>query len=352
MQNLKEKQSQIVWFFNSYPLKVSLMLTALLGCSLQLMAQTAEEQERPSFGLDYTGEVQTDLKRVRIANLLQLHADIPLSEALSFQVASLSTYGTPEELVAEDLQGYSNLNADNIPFALTVAGFTWHLNDRHSLFAGIRRIDEDYFCTDNLSLFTNSSCGIFPTLSVNFPIATYPEAALGIHYTYDVERLCLQASLYNGTGHHRFAGHDNVFRFCPKSDGVFALGQVEYRHHDSHYFLDASVHTQPDVRSSVWAHAEQALSPRLTLLATYGHAFGSGITCRDFCGIGGKYSLERMELGVFTDYTRIDGIDEWATELICSHRLTDFLIVKPVLHFINTGGTFKCIGMLRMDISI
>lgn len=333
---------------------IIILMALIVGC-LNLLAQGADSDSlRPSFGVDYTGEVQTDLKKVRIANLLQLRANVPLSRNLSFQVHSISTLSTNEEPMAFDLQGYSNIDVYDfrIPFALSVAGVTWQLNERHSLFAGIRRTDEDYFCSDALALFTNSSCGIFPVVSWNFPIATFPYASMGVHYVYDHKNLCLQASLYNGVGYYRFSGRANVFRFCPKSDGMFAIGQAEYRYRDSHYFLGASLHTKPKKKPSAWVYAEQALMPNFTLLAAYGHAFGSGIACRNFCGLGGKYILKRAELGVFSDYVRVLDIDEWATELICSLHLTDFLQLKPVLHIINTNGTTKCVGLLRVDIGI
>ena len=230
--------------------RVLLVITSMLGCCLNLMAQEGDSTSlRPSFGVDYTGEVQTDFKQVRQVNLLQLHADIPLSRKFSFQAASISTLFTKKELEIVELQGYSNIEAYiKIPFAFTVAGITWQPNDHHSLFAGIRRTDEDYFCSDGLALFTNSSCGIFPTLSWNFPIATFPLAAMGIHYAYDHENLRLQASLYNGKGYYDFTGHSNIFRICPKSDGLFAIGQAEYRHRGSHYYIGGSLHTQPDVK--------------------------------------------------------------------------------------------------------
>ena len=335
--------------------KVTVILIAQIVGSLHLMAQGADSTSlRPSFGADLTSEVQTDFKRVRWANLLHLHADIPFSRALSLQVGSISTLSTKKELEVADLQGYSNIDTYdlNIPFALTVAGLTWQINDRHSLFAGIRRTDEDYFCSDGLALFTNSSCGIFPTLSWNFPIGTFPYAAMGIHYAFDNENLCLQASLYNGEGHYRFWGRNNVFRVCPKSDGVFAIAQAEYRYRDSHYFLGTSMHTKPDVTPAVWVYAEQALMSDLILLAAYGHTFGSGNLCDNFYALGGKYTFKRAEFGLFTDYTRVLDVDEWATELICSLRITDFLSVKPVLHIITTDGTTKCVGMLRVDIGI
>ena len=88
------------------------------------------------------------------------------------------------------------------------------------------------------------------------------------------------------------------------------------------------------------------------MLAAYGHAFSSDILCDNFCGLGGKYTLKRTEFGLFTDYVRVLDVEEWATELICSLHLTDFLTVKPVLHVITTEGNTKCVGMLRVDIGI
>ena len=335
--------------------RAALFLTLLLGVCLNLMAQEADSISMPpSFGVDYTGEVQTDFERVRVANLLQLHADVPLSKKLTFQVGSLSTLSTNQDLEVYDVQGFSNIDTYdlNVPFALTVAGIAWQINDRHSLFAGIRRVDEDYFCSDGLTLYTCCSPGIFPTLSYNANIATFPVAAMGIHYAYDHQNLCLQASVYNGEGNYRFEGRNNVFRICPNDDGIFAIGQVEYRHRDNHYYLGGTVHTVSDIQPSAWVYTEQTLMSNLTLVAVYSHAFGGDNFCNDFFGLGGKYSFKRAQLGLFTDYTRVLGVDEWATELICSLHLTDFLKVKPVLHVITTDSTTKCVGLLRVDIGI
>lgn len=336
------------------------VLLIVTGVSSLMMAQNVDSiSMRPSFELEYTSELQTDFKRTRMGNLLQLGADIPLSRNLSFKVATISYATTDEQPLADDLQGYSNIDADNLALAIKVAGFTWKVNDCHSLFAGIRRIDEDYFCSDGLALFTNSSCGGFPTITGNYDIAVYPTAAMGVHYVYEHKNLTVQGSLYNGIGHNRFSGKDNVFRICPKSDGVFALGQVEYRYRDSHYFLGASVHhgdldgtSDKKLRPTAWAYAEQALSDNLTLIAAYSHAFSSDSPCRNFFGIGGKYSIGKAELGVFSDYTRVDGMGEWATELTCNYELTNILSIQPALHIIDTDNHTKCIGMMRLGVNL
>lgn len=338
-------------------LRPTILAIVLLGCCHQAMAQ--QESLRPSFEVEYTGELQTDFKRSRLANLLQLRAEVPLSKALSFQVQSISIASSDEEPLADDLMGYSNIDAEDIPFALSVAGLMWHINDRHSLFVGIRRMDEDYFCSDAIGLFTTSPCGIFPTISNNHDIATYPKASMGIHYAYDTESLCLQASLYNGLGYHRFTGRENVFRICPKSDGVFGLAQAEYRYHDSHYFLGASTYysnlkttANHRLHPSVWFYAEQSLSSDFTLLVAYGHAFNSDHPCRNFCALGGNYAFKRAEFGLLTEYTRIDGIDEWATELTCKLGLSDHLSLQPVVHILTTDSKTKCIGMMRLNICL
>lgn len=335
------------------PVRAAFIVIALL-CSLHLMAQEADSTSlRPSFGVDYTGDVLTDFKLVRFANILELHADVPLSRKLSVQVGSLSAASTDNDLSVNDIQGFSSIDTYglDIPFALTVAGVNWQINDRNTLFAGIRRIDEDYFCSDGLALYTNSSPGIFPTVSWNVDSPTFPMAAMGIHYAYDHKNLRLQASVYNGKGHYRFAGRKNVFRICPNSDNVFVIGQAEYRHRGSHYYLGGTLHTDSDINPSAWIYAEQALVPNLTLIAIYGHAFGSGNLCDNFYGLGGKYALKRAEFGVFTDYVYVVDVEEWATEFIFSYHLTDFLTVKPALHVIDTDGRTTLAGLLRVDIS-
>ncbi|MGN0236869.1 MAG: hypothetical protein ACI4AK_02095 [Lepagella sp.] len=314
---------------------------------------------RPSFSVDFTGEIQSDFKRVKFASLLELGACIPLSRNVSIELSSVSFATTREAPLIEDLQVFSNLDADNLPFTLSVAGVLWNFHDYHTLFAGLRRVDEDYFCSDVLSLFTNSSCGGFPTITANYDIASYPVAGLGIHYMYDRDAYTIQASVYNGRGYNKFTGRENMFRFCPEDDGIFALLQGEYRYKGSSYFLGGSLHygdlystASRRVRPVVWAYAEQAVTDALSLVAAYSHAFSSDNVCRNFCGIGGKYAFKRVDLGLFSDYTRIEGVDEWATEITCNIQCTKHISLQPAIHVITTGGKTNCVGLMRMAFSL
>lgn len=335
-------------------------LVASFGFISQANANEANDStHHSSFSLEYVGEIQSDFKHTKFVNHLHLRAFLPITERLTAEIASVSAATTDEKPLKDVLQGYSNIDAENTPFALAVAGLSWQIDERHSLFAGIRRMDEDYFCTDLLSLFTNSTCGGFPTVTANYDIAAYPMAAVGVHYAYECDCFGIQASVYNGTGHNRFYGGANVFRFCPKSDGVFALAQAEYRKGESSYYLGGSLHYSDLYGSAprrprpvVWAYAEQTITDRFAVIAAYSHAFSTYNDCRNFCAIGGRYSLGRASLGVFSDYTRIAGADEWATEFTCNVACSKAVSLQPTLHIINTDGKTVCVALLRLGVCL
>lgn len=338
-------------------------------CSAGVMAQEKDSLGwTPEWGAEFTTELQlTHHGKANLANLLRLQACLPLGKGVSFSVGSISTCMTSRESIGKDMQTFSNLDAGNIPFALSTCGMGWESascraggsrEDNHSFFVGIRNMNEDYFASEVTTLFTNSSCGIFPTLSANFDIANYPLASIGAHYRYEkplgsteseeAPLLSLQASLYNGRGYHRFTGRDNVFRFCPHSDGLFALAEAHLEHQGSHYFLGSALHFQHGTRVSPWAYAEQFVTPRLSLIAAYSHAFGSDLFCSDFLGLGAHYHLSKARLGLFTDYARFSEAKEWATELTCKLSVTHHFSVQPSAHFILTDGTFTSALSLRL----
>lgn len=346
--------------------------------SYETISPPAEEQ-KPEFGVDLTSELQATHKGdINYVNLLKLSATIPVSQKLSVEAASISTCETAKESIGEDLQSFSNIEAGNVLFALNKFGVDWQIEDRHSLFLGIRNMNEDYFASPVTSFFTNSSCGIYPTLAANYPIANYPVASVGVHYRYECglngssdssgsngsngssgskgsngskASMIVQASLYNGTGYNRFYGRENVFRFCPKSDGVFGLAQLEYQRKGSSYFLGSSVYCNEDVSVTPWAYAEQRVNDRLKVIAGLSYAFTDNPVCKDFVGLGAHYESGKCEFGVFTDYANFAESEEWATELTCKYAINDNISLQPVTHLIVTGGQFKGIACLRLSIS-
>lgn len=382
----------------NYTLK--LVFCAFLWCvRIGVVAQEGEaEMHRLECGGELTTELQVaDNGKCDFVNLLRLQASVPLSRSISFDVSSVSTCMTSRESIGGDLQTFSNLDAGNVAFALAKCGVGWEVKDGHSLFAGVRNMNEDYFASDVTAFFTNSSCGIYPTIGANFPIANYPLASMGVHYRYEVNenendndndnendnendndndngndngndndngngkrngRLAVQFSLYNGMGYNRFAGRESVFRVCPGSDGVFGLSQIEYQHGDSNYFLGACGHYgdvydtgRNRMGAAVWAYAEQRLTGRFSLIAGYSHAFVSSAECSDFVGVGGVMSWKRCSLGVFTDYARFAECWESATEVSAKVSVSPRMYIQPAVHFISTNGTFRIASLLRVGVS-
>lgn len=278
-----------------------------------------------------------------------------MSNSFSIEASTISIAKTREERLVDDLQTFSNIEEDNLPLALAVCGANWQINDKHSLFFGIRNMNEDYFTSPVTSFFTNSSCGVYPTISANYDIANYPVASVGAHYRFESAigsnesngSIVFQSSLYNGKGSYHFTSCDNVFRFCPKDDGLFGLAEVQYHRGGSSYFVGSSVYwggssnnikgvdaDDAGVSFTPWAYAEQRITDRLSLIAGYSHAFGPDAACRDFAGLGGRYAWERAELGLFTDYARFAEGDEFATELTCKVALPPHLYLQPTVHVI------------------
>lgn len=370
-----------------------LLLALCMIFALRAEARGADSLRwTPEWGAELTTEQQvTTTGHYNCANLLRLQASLPIAGGFSLDVGSLSTFMTAKESIGDDLQTFSNLDAPRIPFALSVCGVNWNTGDRHSLFVGIRNMNEDYFCSPVTSLFTGSSCGIFPTISANFTIANYPEASVGVHYRFEKktktsvsDTFVFQSSLYNGLGSHHFSGRDNVFRFCPKDDGLFGLAEASYNRRGSSYFVGTAVYwggrslynnrgVEDDNRGvnlSPWAYAEQRITDRLSLIAGYSHAFVTsplsgglrGAACRDFAGLGGRYAWERAELGLFTNYANFAEGSEWATELTCKVDLTPYLFLQPSVHLIATPDVradfsqrrthnFQGAGTLRLGIA-
>lgn len=164
--------------------------------------------------------------------------------------------------------------------------------------------------------------------------------------------LSLQASLYNGAGYNRFTGRDNVFRVCPKSDGVFGIAEVSYTRGGSSYFLGNALYCNEGISATPWFYTEQSITSRLTLLAGYSHAFATEAECKDFVGLGALYELGKCQLGAFTGYANFVERDEFATELACKIPVFQYMDIQPTVHLITYDGSVQCAATLRMALHI
>lgn len=180
-----------------------------------------------SFGGNYTTEWQWDMnKGTNWVNLLRLEMSVPLWKGGSLEAATLHVAKTGDGII-DDWQGFSNIETDNMFAGIAVLGYMHEWKAGH-LFVGVRNVNEDFFTSDVTALFTNSSCGIFPTIAASYPIANYPLSGLTVYFDVSRGGWTFRNSLYNGVGYNGWKHHDNPFIINPKRDGIFNMSQLEY----------------------------------------------------------------------------------------------------------------------------
>lgn len=312
-------------------------------------------------GLAYTTEWQADFRRgTNWVNQLRTDFTLSLGRQATFELASISVAKTRDGRLADDLQTFSNIEEENIPLAPAVLGLRWQTG-RSSWFVGVRNLNEDYFTSPCTSLFTNSSCGIFPTLSANYPLANYPLASVGADYRLEWSGWTFESSLYNGTAYRKLAGRENVFRFCPRTDGLLSVTSVNYREHESGYYAGVALRsrvrgsdeegmegpTAHQVNCVFWGYVEQCLSPHCLLLLQYSADPTAGNGCRRYAGGGLVAHLGVSEAGVFADYADFSSEHEWAAELTWKMPCLKKGFLQPALHVINNSREHRVIGLLR-----
>lgn len=319
--------------------------------------------------LTYTTELQTDFRReTNWVNLLRADFSLPLTSVLGLEASTISVAKTHKESLLDNLQTFSNIEEENIPLAPVLLGVSGQTK-RASFFVGVRNLNEDYFTSPCTALFTNSSCGIFPTLSANYPIANYPVASVGADVKWSITReWLLETSLYNGTGYRRFCGRENVFRFCPRSDGVLSVTSINYQHHDSNYFIGVALHhgvpvddeagdetTQiaapsppKETNAVVWGYVEQRLVARTYVLLQASATPSAQSGCRRYVGAGIVVNGTKATAGAFTNYADFTSEREWASELTCYIPCLGKGYIQPTLHLICNSRARGVIGLLRM----
>lgn len=321
------------------------------------------------FGLAYTTEWQTDFRgQANWVNLLRADFGLSLTPALGMKAAAISVAKTREERLMDDLLTFSNIEEDNVSLALAVCGLEWRVK-RSAFFIGIRNVNEDYFASECTSLFTNSSCGIFPTLSCNYPIANYPLASVGLDYKLMWEHWTLETSLYNGKGYNRFAGRQTVFRFCPRADGLFSITSLNGRTDDGNYFSGFALYDgvpvadeggneeqavaaqKKELNATWWAYAEQKLSPCLSALVQYSFStVRQG--CRQYAGGGLVLHAGTTTGGLFVGYAGFAACHEWACEATWHIPCLRKGYIQPALHWVRNSYGGGVAGLLRLGIEI
>lgn len=339
---------------------------ALTGGIGWLLTIGAAAQSSPTFNLGYTTELQTDFRgQTNWVNLLRTETGIEIGKGVKTKLATISICRTSPERLTDDLQTFSNIEEENLPLALAVLGLEWNRNT-WIFFIGIRNLNEDYFISEATSLFTNSSCGLFPTISANWPIANYPTASMGADCKRMWNRWLFEISVYNGRGYNRWTCREHPFRFCPTKDGLLTLTSIQYNYHDSNYYLGSALYyglplsdesgtemqakknERKKIQTTVWTYAEQKVGPNIRLLIQTSHCFAPQATCRNYFGAGLVLQTGKQEVGVVSNYATFDTTYENATELTWKTPLNRYIYLQPTLHLIRNQSRTLLAGLLRV----
>ncbi len=343
--------------------KMIVIMSFLLG-----PLAAAEAWEKPTLEGEVTSEWQwsPNKKRVNWMNMLRLDAGWSPWKGGRLEVATLhmaKTY-TGEESIVGDYQVFSNIQEENCYAAIAVMGVRQEW-PHAVVFVGVRNMNEDYFTSPVTSFFTNSSPGIFPTISANYPLANYPVSSMGVHVELSYGGWHVKNSVYNGAAYNGWKRGDNPFLVRPRRDGVLEVVEVSYDNGKSFYSVGSMFHErvfdeemQPwhkadgsgyERRGSMgwWLYGEQCLWERedvgrkVSLMAQYsentrGMSYLEEVGgCKRYAELGCLYDFGANHVGVTAQYAHYGMGREESVEVTYSREVKEGLSLQPVVNYIH-----------------
>ena len=348
----------------------------------------AQDGKQKDFLLDveYVTEMQSNFgAKYNWVNLITLSAGLP-SEKISprwrngnFRSELISVHKIFKERIAGDLMIFSNIEEDNLVVNPFILGYS-HRWGNVSLFGGLRNVNQDYFITPYTSLFTNSSAGIFPTISLNYPLANYPLSAVCLHVEYQpTEMWFFKSSLYNGVAHDPRKNVFRSFTVNPRGDGNFSISELSFlqnRFGNGSYSLGFTVRSanadgmiagvndsvskglavqSPNAFWTSWLAIEQSLfrsgEKEIGFIVHTGIAPKRADVCRYYYAIGGYASGlagGRDKSGIYLNATSVSGVKERTMEMMWQFQIKNAIALQPTYDYIRTGDTSTHIGLLRV----
>lgn len=319
-----------------------------------------------SYAQNFSGEYVTEWQwgmngKSNWVNFLRLDADFHLWKGGALKASTVHIAKTDHRII-DDWQTFSNIEEDNNIAAIAVFGCMYIGKNVH-LFVGVRNVNEDFFTSEVTSLFTNSSCGIFPTISASYPIANYPLSGLTVYFDISSDKWVFKNSLYNGVGYNGWSGQDNPFLLRPQKDGIFDMAQCEYRYRYGHLFVGIAMHTRyfpvdqermdPQVTTRMncawWGYWERTLwmtgRQKISLMLQYSENTCRQNACYRYGEIGGVYAIDGNQLGLSYQYARFFQGAEYSMEMTWRKVIDEKIAVQPTFQYIkNRKGNFTVLA--------
>lgn len=345
-----------------------LLLVTILNVNLyHIIAQSDSIRDNNNilhYNIAYAGELQFGMMekpnhQAKNVNLLQLEASLSTDKWWkngTFEASFWSVASTKRQASIEDCLTFSNIDAPNIWLTCNKLGYQ-HKFKNISLFVGIRNVNTDYFTSSLSSLFTNSSAGIFPSISLNYATANYPLGGFGIHTKYNINHLEIKNSFYNNLAD---INSKIVFKFqfnLPKY-GYVNFSQIKYSTSDGVYAVGMVLDKLPKLspKHSLFALIEQPIykmkETSLGVIAQIGYAPEKTNYCQTYYGGGivasGLFAPEgKDKLGIIAFHAHMQDNKEMAIELTYKYNLTPSISFQPAIHYINNNNHKGLIGLIR-----
>jgi hypothetical protein len=313
------------------------------------------------------GQMNLSNGKSNVVNYLSFTANWQLSGIVAFNMGVLGVDNIrirqqKSWCVADDAQVFSNITINNNhPFLISQLGLDFSISNRFGLFVGVRNMNIDYFIGDYTSLFTNSSNGIYPTISDNFIVPNYPTAAFCLHGTLALKSgFVLKNSFYNGMSYSRL---DKVFRISPKYDGFLNVSQLSYNQRYNLGFVYAKNPTNMTNNKrrnwSLYTLVEQPVTFNKTefgFLLQGGYApkslnntylyYGAGIILKNI--FQNDFTLGVQFNRAF--YKNTDAEND--IELTCRLPITSHITIQTAIHLLNLGGSHSTATLLRFQVAV
>ncbi|MEG2219652.1 MAG: hypothetical protein RRY02_09070 [Muribaculaceae bacterium] len=331
--------------------------------------------------LTYTTELQYSptSKKTNSCTLLRTDWHLPVFINDEASASTLHIFRFNPNCVINDLMTFSNIEEQNNPIVLNLFGYTKKIG-KSILFLGIRNVNEDYFNSPITSHFTNSACGIFPTISVNYPIANYPYSGLCLHYNGKFNQFRVKGSLYNGIGYNGWNIKDNPFIMNFSQDGIFGISELNYQTNHGIYFCGISVHTnsfvdtgnfvqrkvelkmaQKQTSFTWWCYAEQQLfklyGHQVNMILQYSENNHRNNYCKRYFGIGFNWFYEnnkssKHNLGLIFNGAQFRNNYELHTEVTYNCNFKKNFLIQPAIHLIKNNAGRDAVFLIRFSYEI
>lgn len=137
-----------------------------------------------------------------------------------------TTNAKPSEDLIGDIQTVSNIEGRSTRFFYEL--LVYYKINKINFTIGLHDMNSEFNVSETALNFINSSFGIFPVVTLNFPTSTFPITTFGTVISYNTKRLDIAGGLYNFN--YEFSENEtfNVDQHFYQK-GFFAISELRYR---------------------------------------------------------------------------------------------------------------------------